>query len=724
MPSDTSFSRAGQPGAAPQPPEPVAEEPRTTETTLTTRIRINIPGSRPIPPVVVRSPIAGGESAEEQPEAREAAAPEPPARRRHRGDTFGSPVLGVMEGSNSTATPPDLPPEWQTGAPAAAAPAPAPAPEAEGAPESGSTWFAPRKKSRPGSTPAAAPAAQAPAPAPAPAPTYPEPQQQPSYQPEQTYETPLPPQAYEQQQPSFEQPQAYEQPQQPFEQPYEQQQPFEPGQPPSDHTMQLFLPPAPEAQQPFEQPFDERFEAQFAPQPYDPSANFPQQQGGAPAAGRRPAPAAGFNGGLTAAASATAQQPAQSPAPENAFEATAPIPVLPKPKGGKQQGGQQQPGKQQTPKQRGPKQQAAAQQRGPQERAAAAPSVPDGYAGGTGGAGAPPRKESGQEAAAPAAGASAKPAKKRGRGRKLVVTGIGALVLAAAVAYGAGLMLNQADVPRGTTVLGYGIGGDTRDTAVDTLNNTVGKIATAPMTLSVGGRSVSLNPTAAGLTIDTTATVASVAKKSYNPVTVVESLLGGVHAVDPVVVIDPDKLRYALQQLSTGSGTSHEGSVHFDADGKVVTVLPQAGQALDVDQAVNLVRQAYQARAQGAPSTTVVLPMTTTAPKVSAAAVQSAASTIGAWAVKQRFYVTVKGSSPVPFGQHTFSEALSLQPGPNGTLVPVFDLAKLENAYGPAFAGETVLHNGTAGPVTVQDVASALVQLISKPGGPTTITIQ
>ncbi len=704
MPSDTSFSRAGQPGAVPQPPEPVAEEPRTTETTLTTRIRINIPGSRPIPPVVVRSPIAGGEGAEEQPEAREAAAPEMPTRRRHRSDTLGSPVLGVMEGSHSTAPPPDLPPEWQTGAPtaAAAAPAPAPAPapeaEAESTPEGGSTWFAPRKKSRPAGAPSAAPAASAQVPAPAPAPFQPEPQQQPVYQPEQTYETPLPPQPYEQQQ-------SYE------------QQPFEQQQLP-DNTMQLFLPPEPEAQQPFAQPFDERFEAQFAPQqPYDPAGNFPQQQGGAPAAGRRSGPAAGFNGGLTAAAaSATVQQqPTQSPAPENEFEATAPIPVLPKPQNGKQQGGKKQPGKQPGGKQRGPQEQ----------RPAAAPSVPDGYAGGTGGAGAPPRRPSDPEtAAAPAASATAKPAKKRGRGRKLVVTGIGVLVLAAAVAYGAGLMLNQADVPRGTTVLGYGIGGDTSDTAVDTLNNTVGKIATAPLMLSVDGKPVSLNPTAAGLTIDTTATVASVAKKSYNPVTVVESLLGGVHAVDPVVVIDPDKLRYALQQLSTGSGSSHEGSVHFDDDGKVVTVLPQSGQTLDVDQAVNLVRQAYQARAEGAPNTTVVLPMTTAAPKVSAAAVQSAASTIGAWAMKQHFYVTVKGSSPVPFGPHTFSQALSLQPGPNGTLVPVFDLAKLQNAYGPEFAGETVLHNGVAGPVTAQDVASALVQLLSKPGGPTSITIQ
>ncbi|MZE73229.1 hypothetical protein GTW93_30380, partial [Streptomyces sp. SID5789] len=37
-------------------------EDRKTETTLTTRIRINIPGSRPIPPVVVRKPVTDAES--------------------------------------------------------------------------------------------------------------------------------------------------------------------------------------------------------------------------------------------------------------------------------------------------------------------------------------------------------------------------------------------------------------------------------------------------------------------------------------------------------------------------------------------------------------------------------------------------------------------------------------------------------------------------------------
>lgn len=48
-------------------PEETAEAPAQpgepkTETTLTTRIRINIPGSRPIPPVVMRTPMSDTDS--------------------------------------------------------------------------------------------------------------------------------------------------------------------------------------------------------------------------------------------------------------------------------------------------------------------------------------------------------------------------------------------------------------------------------------------------------------------------------------------------------------------------------------------------------------------------------------------------------------------------------------------------------------------------------------
>ncbi|MEU8433596.1 hypothetical protein AB0F18_11865, partial [Streptomyces sp. NPDC029216] len=78
-----------RPGAATAPEEnPVTSNPSTpdtdgpkTETTLTTRIRINIPGSRPIPPVVVRKPVkdASPEASSGSAEPEQAESPRGPA---------------------------------------------------------------------------------------------------------------------------------------------------------------------------------------------------------------------------------------------------------------------------------------------------------------------------------------------------------------------------------------------------------------------------------------------------------------------------------------------------------------------------------------------------------------------------------------------------------------------------------------------------------------------
>lgn len=50
------------PEETPEPADPPQSEEPRTETTLTTRIRINIPGSRPIPPVVMRTPMGDADA--------------------------------------------------------------------------------------------------------------------------------------------------------------------------------------------------------------------------------------------------------------------------------------------------------------------------------------------------------------------------------------------------------------------------------------------------------------------------------------------------------------------------------------------------------------------------------------------------------------------------------------------------------------------------------------
>ncbi|WP_042442280.1 hypothetical protein [Streptacidiphilus jiangxiensis] len=751
VPGDASFSRAGQPPQAGRPNPGGSsdrDEPRT-ETTLTTRIKINIPGSRPIPEVVVRSPLTEETGEQSSP-------------RRRRADTSGSPVLGVMDSGARTATPPDLPPEWLTPeAPATADPAaPAAGPSSE--------WFAPRKKS-------------APEPAPAPAPAQPLFQDQQATPPAAPgYQTPAQPAPGRQQTPG-QAPSGYDLPygsgrdampdgfSQPWATPSPQttppqgtpQSPLDPTQGQQARPQQT-LPPRPvpgsrgtrapgapdvpgspaealAGGQPtlqFRGPADQLTNPQAG---YTPPPGFPQPGVGRPGAGRPDF----TQPGIPQAAGSTTTMPGLGSMPPGAGPTIATPGGYPGGPGPTEQPGAQPGGNRRTGKgaQQGGKAQQGAKAAGKAGAKGAAGQnsmgqgstgqtatmpvprhqpIADGFAGGTGGAGAEPRPE--PVGGGPGTGASTAPASggKRGggKGRKLAGYAVGVVILAGAGAYGAGLMLNQADIPKGTTVLGYSIGGDTRDEAVTTLTRTLGSISGHPLSVSIGGRTATLNPSVAGLSIDTGATVDSVAHHDYNPVTVIESLFGHGKAVAPVVVIDEDKLRSALQQLASG-GSASAAEVRFTATGKVEVTLPKAGSSLDVNAAVPLVEQAYRTRANGGPDTVVALTVTTTAPKADATAVNEAARTLGAWAMKQKFYVDA-GGHPVPFGKVTFSQSLTLRPDASGAFVPVFNLAKLKAAYGPAFDG---VHTKDGKPVTVQDVAAALVSLLGKPDGATTATI-
>ena len=717
--SDPAFSRAGQPTGPPgaDPDEVPPEEPRT-ETTLTTRIRINIPGSRPIPPVVVRStvPSAGKDPAADGDTPAEANGANAP---RHRSGSGSSPVLGVMEDRGAATTPmPDLPPEWRT---QDGAGTPAPGDQAE-AP---STWFAPRKKSQPGAaepTPASPPQA-APPPAAAPTPSYQLPGfeqpvfeqpvfEQPGYVAAEEETQAIPQPGYEppghQPQPGYQQ-SPYEQPRSGYQQsPYEQPQSgFE--QPPAfgqaDYPQQaLYEQPyqgSPYQQQPYTQPVP-------PPGPLTPSPLTPSPQTPDPQNSGRPV---GLNGGLAVGAPDTRQR--NRPPQQQDPDATAALPLFREPTTDTT-ATTARPAPEAPPAGR-----QQSQQREQASRQTATPPVGDGFAGGTGGVGAPPRKPTEESAPAARPSTKARPSAAR-RSRKLLVTSVGLLVMAVGVAYGAGLMLNQSDVPKGTTVLGQNIGGDTRDVAVHTLDGTVGVLAAKSLTLVVGSKQVKLDPSVAGLTIDTTATVQGIAHHSYNPASVLPSLFGGEHPVAPVVKIDEDKLRSALQQLASGSGAgAKEGSVHFGSDGSTQITAPQSGQSPNIEAAMALVEQAYRDRAAGLPDKPVTIPVTTTQPKASAAQLRSAADSIGAWAGKHKFTVTVKGIS-LPFGKTAFSSSLSLQPDANGKVVPVFDLGRLQNAIGATFDG---LKTKQGSLVTTQDIATALAQLISKPNGDRTITL-
>ncbi|MFC8452508.1 peptidoglycan binding domain-containing protein [Kitasatospora sp. NPDC057223] len=696
------------------------DAPRT-ETTLTTRVRINIPGSRPIPPVVVRSAVKNEEPVEEAP-----AAPEP-AGPRHRSAAPSSPVLGVMDSSARTATPPNLPPEWQTGENAG---------QSDG--ESTGEWFRPRQRKGaadgPAPVPAGAPSGGNPAPAagrPAegrqaaaprpeaarPSGPRPTPGPPPTGAPASPFGAPASPEAPR----TGSSPYDDGMPADPFAgdpyaadpypaSPYAADQfandPLAGGQPAGDR-----FPPGPGAADRSADPFAPG----FAPGPDSRRPQGEAPQHGAPRAGMQ-------QGGNPAGPDDTVIggfEPIRDETPAAAIPGLAQDPFAPAGPGGRFAGAPGAPAGA-DPFAAKPQAFPAADPFAPADPFAAGPGPGRPAAGGPAPAPAPAPRPAAPEPAAekPAdkPAPKAAPPKRRGRGSKLLVYGIGFLLFAGAAAYGTGLMLNQSDVPKGTVVLGTEIGGSSRDQAIHKLDDTVGKAGQQPVKLKIGEQVLDLDPTAAGLSFDTTGTVDGLTQHSYNPVEVINSLKGGEKAVPPQVKVDRAKLKAALDALAAGSGQGlQEGYVKFSDSGEIVVVPGRAGQAVDSTSAVGQVEQAYRDRAAGKETAPIALTVTAAEPKVSAQALQAAADSLGKAVLNGNVQV-LAGVKRFNFGKATAAKALTLVPDDTGKIVPKWDYDQLGALVNGVFDKQKARKDGALAPITAQDVAAGIMSVIDKSG--------
>jgi hypothetical protein len=659
--------------------EPAAGEPRT-ETTITTRVRINIPGSRPIPPVVVRTPVS--DTTDGDGPARDTSDGAKSGSGTAGGGTTGG--AGTTGGTGTTGTPPgwDFPgPGGRSSAPPPSGPAgpgsttgstPAPSPSPDPEPSSGpktSDWFAPRKTTQPGTPGTGRPTTP---PGGAPVTTgRPGAGGPPAGDVETTAQWQIPPQAATGAQPRI---------------PYLTDPPGAGG------------PGGPGGQRPGGGPPPPR--DPFAPGPGVPGASGISQlsQSGNPA----PTPFPGY--------ASDRQGDADGPGRDLPFGAGGPgHPGPGHPGGDRPTGPTTGPG---TGDMNG---------RPPQPR----PDAGDG--GGyrpPGGdlssdtlvSGIPTVPPPGPRLADPSGSDEYRyeddePPAKRGRSKPALAAV--ALVVLAGVAYGAGLLLDHADIPNGTTVLGVDIGGKSKDEALRTLDGVLGKRAGEPLTVTVGGEEKQLKPSVAGLGLDTASTVRGVAHRDYNPVTVVGSLIGRKHAVNAKFHIDDEKLRNALGTLGAGDGGNlHDGMVKFVA-GKAVGVPGKPGQALDVDSAAAQVRAAYIRRASTGANKPVALKTTVQQPKVTQAEIDRAIKEFGDPAMSGYVFVKAGGVS-VPFSPTgSMSTFLSMRPV-NGKLEPYFDLPALQKAYGHVFDGLVVDHGGSKGPITPRDVAQTMLPALKQ----------
>ncbi|WP_435185534.1 hypothetical protein [Streptomyces sp. bgisy126] len=314
-----------------------------------------------------------------------------------------------------------------------------------------------------------------------------------------------------------------------------------------------------------------------------------------------------------------------------------------------------------------------------------------------------PRTEE-RPAPAPAPAARQAPAKK-GRS-KLVLLGAGVVGLVG-VAYGAGLLLNHSDVPKGTTVLGVDIGGGTKEEAVDKLEATLGKRAHAPLQLSVGGKKVPLPPEKAGLSLDSQETVRAAAGSDYNPVSVIGSLFGGERVAKPVFPVDEEKLAVALTDLAGASGSATEGTILF-APNKVTAVEGKPGKGLDVRRSIYSVRDAFRAQVETGQAKVVELPVTSRQPTVTKAELDRAMKEFAEPAMSDRITIRA-GGKEIQFGPaRSLPQILSMKPV-NGRLVEVYDKKAIERLLDGAFKGVMITKgDGAKHELSVDDVAFAM----------------
>ncbi|MEU0651234.1 hypothetical protein ABZ485_03125 [Streptomyces albogriseolus] len=317
------------------------------------------------------------------------------------------------------------------------------------------------------------------------------------------------------------------------------------------------------------------------------------------------------------------------------------------------------------------------------------------------------------EPVSPPPASSAKAPKKKGRS-KLVLLATG-VVLVAGVAYGAGLLMNRSDVPKGTTVLGIEIGGGTRDEAVKKLDGALDGRLDKPLKLSVDGKTFELQPDNAGLQVDIDATVGKAATSDYNPVNVIGSLFGQSRVVEPEIPVDQEKLQAALENAAGGAGTVKEGSITFES-GKAVPVYPQAGKGVDVAKAADVVAAAYRTQVETGTAAAVNVPTTTRQPKVTKAEVDRMMKEFAEPAMSDRVTVQTDPAHSVPMSPEKSLWKFLRVEAVNGKLVEKPDLKALEDLYGQAFDDVLITRgNGEKTPVTPQDVYGALRQaLVSK----------
>jgi vancomycin resistance protein YoaR len=254
----------------------------------------------------------------------------------------------------------------------------------------------------------------------------------------------------------------------------------------------------------------------------------------------------------------------------------------------------------------------------------------------------------------------------------------GALV----VVYGVDLLLSSGEVPRGVTVAGVEVGGESKADAERLLRDKLEPRLQQPLSLRAGDVDTKLNPADAGLTIDWDATLAQAGDQPLSPITRLTSLFS-TREVGVTTTTDDKKLAAAVETLRPQIDREPaEGTVRFEGV-TPVAVDPKPGQKLDVPGTEKALVDGW---AGGKP---IKLPVAVTKVKTTAEGVQKAVDEIVKPAVAGPVVFKGEGKDAT-LEPAAIAAAMAFAPAEDGGLTVTFNNEMLVGAVQPQLASTEV----------------------------------
>jgi len=316
----------------------------------------------------------------------------------------------------------------------------------------------------------------------------------------------------------------------------------------------------------------------------------------------------------------------------------------------------------------------------------------------------------------------------------VLIWALGGVAALLVVLYAIGWFLTGDRVPNGVTVAGVDIGGMTAEEAEETLATELAGPASAAVIVAHKKESFEITPEDAGLGLDVEATVSEAGGgQTWNPITMVDVLLGGGSEVAPVPTVDEAALQSAVEAVATSlDAEPREPFVTFNRKGDPDVTAPRDGVQVDVAATGDDVVAAYIVSDQPVPVVADETP-----PAVDKAALDEAMTAQVEPAVADDVNLKLPGQN-VPLRVRDYAEALTFEVQ-DGALVPVLDVKQLtpsieriSDRIGADAEDATVeLQNGS--PVVVpakpgveldpQDVADAVVPVLAETGSARTAAV-